>query len=113
MNQANKEFLEKHRHVYLEIINAGTAKKANQVKDELLRVLREEFIKGYVYTEDCGTCIFDMTKLLYRRFDEWLATNPDPVEPINPVTEPITVAASFPSNILEEKPKTNKKHHRK
>jgi hypothetical protein len=89
MKAANKLFLENNRDAYDEILNAQTATKANRVKYEFARIMREEFIGGYVITFDCGSCLFDMVKLLYQRFDQWLAEQPK---------ETLKVYATFPSN---------------
>jgi hypothetical protein len=108
MKAANKLFLENNRDAYNEILNAQTATKANRVKYEFARIMREEFIEGYVITFDCGSCLFDMVKLLYQRFDKWIAEQPlgDPFQGgISEIMEiPIKhVHATFP--------KHNKNHH--
>lgn len=119
MTQTNADFLFDNYDVILEIRNAETATKANKVKGDLLRILREEFLPGYSFTDDCGTCLFDMSKLLFRYYDQWkeeaklfIETPPEPIE----------VKATFPSHkeVLtpvipskQENDKQNKKHHRK
>lgn len=138
MIQSNIDFLEQNRDCHTEIINAQTATKANKIKADLYRIMREEFLPGYSYLDDCGPCLFDMTNLLYRLFDDWKAKQPKE-GPINPV--PIeNIKASFPSHKPEEiinaqededienvklppmvfddtqnpsKPIHNKKHHRR
>lgn len=92
MNQSNIDFLEANRDAYTEIVNAETATKANKIKADLFRIIKEEFLPGYSYSDDCGPCLFDMTRLLYRYFDEWKAK------------QPVIVAASFPSHKEEVPP---------
>lgn len=75
MNPQNKAFLDQHRDVYEEVIRAKTATKAGKVKADLIRILREEFIPGYVVMEDCVSCLFDVVRTLYQRYDRWLEEN--------------------------------------
>lgn len=103
MTQANIDFLESNRDCHTEIVRAQTATKANKIKGDLLRIMKEEFLPGYSFSDDCGSCLFDMTNLLYRLYDQWKAKQPIASADNNPV--PIeNVKASFPSN---------KKHYRK
>jgi hypothetical protein len=90
MNQENKQFLDEHRFVYDEIIKAETAKKANLFKTDLIRILREEFYPGYAVTEDCVSCLFEVVRLLYTKYDQWLKEQQ--VKPL----QPVKVHASFP-----------------
>lgn len=120
MRKENIEFLESHREVIDEINNAETATRAKNIAHEIHRILQVEFYPGYAYDGGCGNCLFDMTRLLYRKFDEWKAAN-------KPIGE-IIVAANFPSHlpgidpsqVIESNPqlvkplKSQKKnHHRK
>lgn len=97
MNKINADFLEQNRDCHTEIVNAQTATKANKIKGDLYRIIKQEFLPGYSYSDDCGPCLFDMTNLLYRFYDEWKAKQAVP-EPL------AAVHATFPSH---------KKHHRK
>lgn len=82
MRQENIDFLNSNRDCLQEIINAQTATKANKIQGRLVEIMREEFLPGYVYSGDCGSCLFDMVKTLYQYFD----------------SRPIVVKASFPEN---------------
>lgn len=97
MTKENIDFLEAHRDAITEINNAETATKARKIDGELFRIMKEEFFPGYAYDGGCGSCLFDMTKLVYRKFDEWLAAQPKEIN-MN------KVAANFP---------LHKNHHRK
>jgi hypothetical protein len=88
MNQENKQFLDEHRFVYDEILNAQTAKKANIFKTDLIRILREEFYPGYAVTEDCVSCLFEVVRLLYTKYDQLLKEVKTP--------QSVKVHASFP-----------------
>jgi hypothetical protein len=74
MTQANIKYLEDHRNVVDEIVNAQTATRANAIKGELLRIMKEEFLPGYVILDSCGSCLFDLVRQLYARFDKWKET---------------------------------------
>jgi hypothetical protein len=100
MTQANIKYLEDHRNVVDEIVNAQTATRANAIKGELLRIMQEEFLPGYVILDSCGSCLFDLVRQLYRRFDEWKAQNMATLE---------KVKASFPAATKEVKPKHHKR----
>lgn len=81
MNILNQQFLQTNRDAYTETINAGTAKKAFAIKNDLLRIIREEWFPGYVYNEDCGPCIFDLVRIVYRQYDEWVLSHVNTVTP--------------------------------
>lgn len=88
-------------------------------KADMLRILREEFWPGYTYDEWCSSCVVDMVKALYTRYDKWLSEQPPPepepvnlhnIEPIPPINEEeifnahqvpkelFGVAATFPAH---------------
>jgi len=102
MNISNREFLQLNRDAYIETIQAGTAKKASVIKNDLLRILREEWFPNYVYNEDCGPCIFDLVRIVFRQFNEYEEKKAK--ETPAPTTEAFVTKASFPSH---------KNHHRK
>lgn len=87
MTQANYNFLENHREVYDEVVNAQTAFKANRVKDDLLRIMQEEFMPGYIVMDSCVSCLFDLVRLLYQRFDKWKAIHDKPVPLVENIVE--------------------------
>lgn len=104
MKQANSDFLEQHKDCYTEVVNAQTATKANKIKQDLFRIMKEEFLPGYSYTDDCGSCLFDMVNLLYRYYNGWKAKQPsvpvvEYIEPLKPeILEPQIVKGTFPSH---------------
>jgi hypothetical protein len=104
MKPENKKFLEEHRDVYEQIIRSQTAKKARAIARDLHRIMQEEFIPGYVYETGCGSCLFNMVPLLYKKFDEWKAANPDIPEQVSGSAPeiPLIVAASFPHQKPEQ-----------
>jgi hypothetical protein len=77
MKTANKIFLDKNRHHYDTIIKAGYLRGLNvHEREGMQRVMGEEFQPGYHTDLWCGPCLFDMVKLLYQRYDAWVATQP-------------------------------------
>jgi len=87
MTPENKAFLEANRHHYDTVIKAGYVRHLNANEREgMQRIMREEFQPGYHTDLWCGPCLFDMVKLLYTRYDQWLSEQP----------KEIIVAASFP-----------------
>lgn len=98
MKQNNIRFLEQHRNCLDEINQAGTATRANKIKHELHRIMKEEFLPGYEFSDSCGDCLFNMTRLLYRKFDEYMTTITD--------TAPMQVTDNFP---VHSKPKRRRK----
>jgi hypothetical protein len=118
MKPANKKFLDDNRHHHTTLIKAQYLRHLNANEREgMQRVMREEFQPGYSADLWCPPCCAEMVRMLYRLYDDWLATNPDPP------TEPLKVAASFPSNVprgpadtfTDQKGLVNphKNHHRK
>lgn len=105
MKKENSEFLDAHRDALTQIQRAQTCVKANAIKSDLLRILQEEFMPGYVMREDCVSCLFSMVPLLYRRYDEWVASQSVPKQR-DPINEEHIVAASFPKH---EKTKNHKR----
>jgi hypothetical protein len=90
MKPENAAFLETHYDCYTEIMKAETATKALPIRFELLRIMKEEFYPGYAYDDACGDCLFNMVRLLYKKFNEWLEAN---------LTNPLqNVHANFPDH---------------
>lgn len=99
MKPENKAFLDANRHHYDTIIKAGYVKHLNaHERERMVRVMNEEFQPGYTADLWCPPCVFDMVKLLYQRYDAWLASQPEPPKVVE------NVHASFPKH---------KNHHRK
>lgn len=93
MTPSNKATLDKHYHHWVTLRDAQYLRGLNiHEREDMVRVLREEFWPGYTYDEWCSSCVADMVRTLYTRYDKWLSEQPPP-EP-----EPIIVAATFPVN---------------
>jgi hypothetical protein len=89
MTPSNIATLDKHYHHWLTLRDGGYLRGLNvHERTDMHRVLQEEFWPGYVYDEWCGSCVADMVKEVYSRYDKWKAEQPK--------AEPIVVAASFP-----------------
>lgn len=90
MKPENKAILDANRHHYETVSKAGYVKHFNaHEREELLRVMREEFQPNYTTDMWCGPCVFDFVKLLYQSYDKWLSDS-------QPKEEAITVHATFP-----------------
>lgn len=84
MKPENKTFLDANRHHYDTIVKAGYVRGLNAHEREgMQRVMGEEFQPGYHTDLWCGPCLFDMVKLLYQRYDAWIAANEKPSIPLN------------------------------
>lgn len=75
MKPENLQFLNDNRHHYETLVRAGFMSMDAGVKNDMLRVMREEFDSGYHTTLWCSTCVIEMVKLLYRRYDDYLNNN--------------------------------------
>ena len=81
MNPLNKAFLEEQRFHYDRMVTSGVLKGLDyHTRNEMARVMSEEFAPGYVAPNDCGPCIFDMVKLLYERYEAWKAGQVSPLK---------------------------------
>jgi hypothetical protein len=89
MKAENKQILDEYRPYHIQAINAGTFRGDGMVRENMCRIMSEEFQPGYTTDLWCAPCVFSMIKLLYRHYDEWLAR------------QPVTVQANFPSNKSE------------
>lgn len=98
MKPENIATLEKHRHFHTTLINAFYIKGLNHMeKDDMLRIMREEFNPMASPDLWCPKCIADFVKDLYNRFDNYLASVKQPVlEPTS--KEAINVKANFPKH---------------
>ena len=102
MKPENKAILDANRHHYETATKAGYVKHFNaREKEDLLRVMQEEFQPGYHYDMWCGPCIFDFIKLIYQRYDAWLAAQPKEEPTETPVIE--NIHATFPKQDPNEK----------
>lgn len=73
MKQENKQFLDDNRRHYDTLMKAGFMSMDAHIKNQMQEVMRQEFDAGYHTTLWCSTCVVDMVKMLYRRYDEYLA----------------------------------------
>lgn len=125
MKPENKKFLDDNRHHHTTLVKAFYLRHLDgNTRSMMQQVMAEEFQPGYAADLWCPTCCADMVTALYRRYDDWLAANPEPAE-VAPVIEvtpeppaeaeqlpepeeplpPIQIAANFPAH--------NKNHRRK
>ena len=97
MKAANKEFLDAQRFHYTSMKASGVLRGLDHfTRQEMVRVMSEEFQPGYSNPGDCPPCVFEMVDRLYRLYDAWIA--------LQPIT-PTHIAANFPSH----KPKHGKR----
>lgn len=128
MTEANRKRLDELYGFWRTLRDAQYLRGLNiHEREDMVRVLREEFWPGYTYDEWCGSCVADMVRTLYTRYDKWLSEQPKEIDPLPavivppdepPTSESITVAATFPVNDKPEqteevKKVVNKKHHRR
>ena len=96
MKQGNKEFLDAQRFHYTTMKASGVLRGIDHfTRQEMVRVMSEEFQPGYSNPGDCAPCVFEMVDRLYRLYDAWITS-----QPVNPAH----IAANFPSH----KPKHDK-----
>lgn len=94
MKPENKAFLDANRHHHDTLTKALYMKGLNAAeRDGMQRVMREEFIPGYHTDLWCPPCVSDMVKLLYQKYDAWLAAQP---KEETKTDEPIIIHATFP-----------------
>ena len=99
MKTENKKFLDDNRHHYDVLIKAFYLRHLDgNTRSMMQQVMSEEFQPGYATDLWCAPCVSDMVKLLYSRYDKWIAAQ----EVKEPTKEQLIVSANFPSN------KTNK-----
>lgn len=95
MKPENRKFLDDNRHHHTTLVRAFYLRHLDgNTRSMMQQVMAEEFQPGYSADLWCPTCCADMVLAVYRRYDEWLAANPDPV----PEAEPLNVKANFPSH---------------
>lgn len=77
MKEHNKEILDKHYHHWQTLRDAQYLKGLNiHEREDIVRVLREEWYPGYTYDAWCGDCMASMVKEVYQRYDKWLSEQP-------------------------------------
>lgn len=73
MKQENKEFLDFNRPHHDTVVKAGFLKNLDAgTRTKMVEIIREEFQPGYATDLWCAPCVFDMVKLVYRYYDEYL-----------------------------------------
>lgn len=103
MKTENRKFLDDNYHHWITLRDAFYIRHLDgNTRSNMMRIMAEEFWPGYTSDLWCPTCVADMVKLLYQRYDKWILENPDPAsvpEPEKlPAPEAITVAANFPAH---------------
>jgi hypothetical protein len=100
MTPSNITTLEKHYHHWITLRDGQYLRGLNiHEREDMLRVLREEFWPGYTYDEWCGSCVADMVKEVYSRYDKWKAEQPKE-EPVFISEEEILKAHQVPIEIF-------------
>jgi len=107
MKPDNKAFLEANaihgrnaRNDYFRNLGWETRQRFEQI-------MSEEFRPGYRADLGCDRCALEMIKILYTHFEEW--KNAQTKEAVVLETEPLKVAANFPSNkVTHERSKKEK-----
>jgi hypothetical protein len=90
MNQANRKLLDEYRQYHTTLVKAGYMMGlSSDTRDNMARIMSEEFQPGYATDLWCPPCVSDMVLLLYRYYDAWIEANPDPVEEPAPVPIPV------------------------
>jgi len=93
----NKAVLDAHEHFYTTFMRSQTITGLSAtVKNDLLRVMREEFWPGYSYDEWCPHCVGAFLQQVYAKYDDWKKANIEPVQPEQQQT--IKIRATFPKN---------------
>ena len=92
MNQSDKDFVELNRSHYITLTKAGFVQHlSNEIKSEMLRIIRENFNPGYLCCMHCPGDIAAMIQYLYIQYDKLpkgviIEITPEPKE-TNPTTK--------------------------
>lgn len=79
MKANNRKFLDEQRGVYNTLVNAGFIMNlSNETRQELLRIIREEFSPGYLCCMHCNADVAAMVRYVFVQYDAFLAANPAP-----------------------------------
>jgi len=71
MNQLDKDFVELNRSHYITLTKAGFVQHlSNEIKSEMLRIIRENFNPGYLCCMHCPGDIAAMIQYLYIQYDK-------------------------------------------
>lgn len=109
MKQQNIDFLEEKRSIHSGLVQAGIFSQLDYpTKERFVEIMNEEFQPGYTANLWCGSCLSDMIKLVYRKYDEWKEAQPkeeSKVEKVGKAHEPTVQKETFPSHKpVNEKP---------
>lgn len=102
MNQANRERLNELEHHKITAASGFIRNLSGQERDDMQRIMREEFQPGYATDLWCNPCVFAMVVLLFQKYDAFkiaeTATVQKAVQEIAIVPEP----KPKPDVVLEE-----------
>lgn len=74
MQQSSIDFLNNNRHHYESYTKARFVKNfGNDIRAEMLAVVRKEFDPGYNTALWCGDCVMNMLVFCYQQYDKYLA----------------------------------------
>lgn len=77
MKLENRQFLDVNRHHYDTLVNAGFVKQLDHAtRENILRVIHEEFAPDYLGQTWCSPCIAEMITFVYKQYDKWINANP-------------------------------------
>lgn len=114
MKAENKAYLDANRHYYTILIQAGIIKHLDgHTRENLLRIIREEFAPNYLINLWCQSCIADLLKFAYMQYDKWLAENPEPVAEIATEVVPASIAGLTIKTTFPKHDQPKKKRRRK
>lgn len=113
MREENRQFLEDNYGYWITLRDADYMRGLNSHQLEgMVRVMREEFIPGYICDTWCPSCVAEMMRNLYTRYDQWKAAQiVEEVKETVPEGTIENVAATFPVN-QPVKNNQKKKHRR-
>lgn len=123
MTPENKAFLEANRAHWITLRDAFYIRHLDgNTRSEMQRVMGEEFQPGYTADLWCPTCVADMVKALYQRFEAWerdnppevkVALGPEPELPIDPVIPTLPAAPIGPAVQTKANFPSHKNRHRR
>ncbi len=93
MKPANKQLLDNYRHHHDTVKLDYLRHLSGEERENMQNIMADEFLPGYTTDLWCQSCVFEMVKQLYHRYDEWIARQPEPVK----------VSTGFPLNKKQKK----------
>lgn len=77
MKSENRAYLDTNRHHYDMLVKAQIVNHLDHVtRENLLRIIHEEFAPTYMGQLWCPACVADMLKFVYVQYDKWIAAQP-------------------------------------